>query len=57
MVGDMVSDVQPAASLGMRTVLLGSPTSDDEGWERASSLPDAVHRLLATVPAHPRWGT
>jgi histidinol-phosphate phosphatase family protein len=57
MVGDMVTDVQPAASLGMRTVLLGSPTSDDDGWERASSLPDAVHRLLATVPARPGWGT
>jgi histidinol-phosphate phosphatase family protein len=57
MVGDMVTDVQPAASLGMRTVLLESLTSDDDGWERASSLPDAVHRLLATVPAHPGRGT
>jgi histidinol-phosphate phosphatase family protein len=46
MVGDMVSDVEPAASLGMRTVLLGSEGRTDARWERASSLPDAVRRLL-----------
>lgn len=48
MVGDMVSDVVPAAGLGMRTVLV-EPTGDTAtGWESARSLPDAVRRLLDT---------
>ena len=50
MVGDMVSDMEPAASLGMATVLLGPERGSDDGWERASSLPDAVRRLLETQP-------
>lgn len=50
MVGDMASDVEPAAGLGMRTVLLGPEHKNDAGWERAASLPDAVRRLLETPP-------
>jgi histidinol-phosphate phosphatase family protein len=50
MVGDTVSDMEPAASLGMTTVLLGPERGSDDGWERASSLPDAVGRLLESQP-------
>ena len=46
MVGDMESDVEPAAGLGMRTVLLSPDRGTNAGWERAASLPDAVRRLL-----------
>jgi histidinol-phosphate phosphatase family protein len=49
MIGDMVSDVEPAASLGMRTVLLGPEHESDAEWERAASLPVAVGRLLETT--------
>ena len=48
MVGDMVSDVEPAAALGMRTVLLAPEPDADAGWETAPSLPAAVDVLLAT---------
>lgn len=48
MVGDMVSDVVPAAGLGMRTVLVGPERGSATGWESARSLPDAVRRLLGT---------
>lgn len=51
MVGDMVSDVEPAATLGMRTVLLGSEAAVDDGWEKAASLSEAARRLLATTSA------
>ncbi|MEO5651970.1 MAG: HAD-IIIA family hydrolase [Marmoricola sp.] len=50
MIGDMVSDVEPAASLGMATVLLGPGRECDDGWGRAASLPDAVRRLLERQP-------
>jgi D-glycero-D-manno-heptose 1,7-bisphosphate phosphatase len=50
MVGDMVSDVEPAAGLGMATVLLGPERESDARWARASSLPDAVRRLLERQP-------
>ena len=50
MVGDMVSDMEPAASLGMATVLVGPEGGSDARWERASSLPDAVRRLLERQP-------
>jgi D-glycero-D-manno-heptose 1,7-bisphosphate phosphatase len=50
MVGDMVSDVEPAASLGMVTVLVGPEHGTNGGWQRASSLPDAVRRLLEAQP-------
>jgi D-glycero-D-manno-heptose 1,7-bisphosphate phosphatase len=47
MVGDMVSDVQPAAGLGMRTVLLSTDAGANAGCERAASLSQAVRQLLA----------
>ena len=50
MVGDMVTDVEPAAAMGMRTILLGSGTADETAWDTASSLSDAVRRLLTTAP-------
>ena len=50
MVGDMVTDVEPAAAMGMRTVLLAPEVADGEGWDTAPSLPDAVRRLLETAP-------
>jgi hypothetical protein len=46
----MVTDVEPAAAMGMRTILLAPEGADDDGWDTASSLPDAVHLLLAPVP-------
>lgn len=45
MVGDMVTDVVPAASFGMRPILLGVQSTDTV-WERAEDLADAVDRLL-----------
>ena len=50
MVGDMVTDVEPAAAMGMRTILLRPGAADDEGWDTAPSLSEAVRRLLTTAP-------
>lgn len=51
MVGDMVSDVVPAAALGMRTILVGPERGSEPEWESARSLIDAVRQLLGT-PDH-----
>lgn len=54
MVGDMVSDVTPAAHLGLRAILVGSERAD-HSWERAQDLGAAVSRLLE-APSPTREG-
>jgi histidinol-phosphate phosphatase family protein len=45
MIGDSVTDLIPAACLGLRTVLVGAE-SQDASWERAGDLRGAVDLLL-----------